>query len=79
LLDSLRLDLKEVEGNLVLITVYEIDRDDPAAARVVSEHRTSAFDEDAKEVAHRIWTRVDVDVREPSSRAVGGSDVASRG
>ena len=78
-LDSLRLDLKELDGDIILVTVYEIDRDEPAAAKIISEYRTSGFDEDAEEVAHRIWTRVDFDVRDPRSRAPGGPDVASRG
>lgn len=79
LLDSLRLDLKELDEDLILVTAYEIDRDEPAGARLISEHQISGFDEDTERVAHRIWTRVDVDVREPRSQAVGGSDVASRG
>ena len=66
-LDSLRVDLEEVDGDLIQVKVYEIDRDEPSAARVISNYETSGFDEDPDKVAHRIWTRVNLDVRDPGS------------
>lgn len=63
MLDSFRVDLEEVKGDLIQVTVYEVDRDEPSATRVISRYKIRAFEEDATEVAHRIWARVDLDVR----------------
>ncbi len=63
MLDSFRVDLEEVDGDLIQVTVYNVDGDEPSAPRVVSRYRIRAFEEDSAEVAHRIWTRVDHDVR----------------
>ena len=60
-LDSLRVDLEEVDGDLIRVTVYEVGGDEPSATGVISRYRIRAFEEDAAEVAHRIWTRVDLD------------------
>ena len=62
ILDSFRVDLEEVDGDFIQVTVYKVDRDEPSATRVISRFRIRAF-EDAAEVAHRIWARVDLDVR----------------
>ena len=61
MLDSFRVDLEEVDGDLIRVTVYKVDGDEPSATRVISRYRIKAFEEDAAEVAHRIWTRVDLD------------------
>jgi hypothetical protein len=62
-LDSFRVDLEEVDGDLIRVTVYKVDGDEPSATRVISRYRIRAFEEDTAEVAQRIWTRVDLDVR----------------
>jgi hypothetical protein len=61
ILNSFRVDLEEVDGDLVRVTVYKVDGDEPSSTRVISRYRIKAFGEDAAEVAHRIWTRVDLD------------------
>jgi len=63
MLDSFRVDLEEVDGDLVQVIVHEINGGEPSATRVISRHKIRAFEERAAEVAHRIWARVDVDVR----------------
>ena len=63
MLDSFRVDLEEVEGDLIQVIVHEINGGEPSATRVISRHKIRAFEEHAAEVAHRIWARVDVDVR----------------
>ena len=63
MLDAFRVDLEEVDGDLIRVVVYEVAGDEPSATRVISRYRIRAFEEDAAEVAHRIWARVDLDVR----------------
>ncbi len=63
MLDSFRVDLEEVDDDFIQVTVYKVDRDEPSATRVISRYRIRAFEEDTAEVAQRIWTRVDLDVR----------------
>jgi hypothetical protein len=63
MLDSFRVDLEEVDGDLIQVTVYEVDGHEPSATRMTSRYRIKAFEEDATEFAHRIWARVDLDVR----------------
>ena len=63
MLDSFRVDLKEVDGDLVLVTVHRVDGDEPSATRMISKYKIRAFKEDAAEAANRIWSRVDLDVR----------------
>lgn len=63
MLDAFRVDLEEVDGDLIRVTVYEIDRHEPSATKVISRYRIKGFEEDTTEVAHRIWVRVDLDVR----------------
>lgn len=63
MLDSFRVDLEEVEGDLIRVTIYEIDSHEPSATKVISRYRIKGFEEDTTEVAHRIWVRVDLDVR----------------
>ena len=63
MLDSFKVDLEEVDGDLIRVTVHNVDGSEPAATRVISRYRIKAFEEDATEVAHRIWARVDLDVR----------------
>ena len=62
MLDSFRVDLKEVDGDLVLVTVHKIDVNEPSATRMISKYKIRAFKEDAAEAANRIWSRVDLDV-----------------
>ncbi len=62
MLDSFRVDLEEEDDDFIQVTVYKVDKDEPSATRVISRFRIRAF-EDAAEVAHRIWARVDLDVR----------------
>ena len=66
MLDSFRVDLVEVDRDFVQVTVYEVDGDEPSATRVISSFRIRAFEEDAAEVMHRIWARIDLDVRRVS-------------
>ena len=63
MLDSFRVDLEEVDGDPIRVVVYEVDGGEPSASRVISRYRIRAFEEDAAEVAQRIWARVDLDVR----------------
>ena len=63
MLDSFKVDLEEVDGDLIRVTIHNVDGSEPAATRVISRYRIKAFEEDATEVAHRIWARVDLDVR----------------
>jgi hypothetical protein len=63
MLDSFRVDLEEVDGDLVRVTIHEIDVHDPSATKVISRYRIKGFEEDTTEVAHRIWVRVDLDIR----------------
>ncbi len=63
MLDSFRVDLEEVDGDLIRVVVQEVDGDEPSETRVISRYRIRAFEEDAAEVAQRIWARVDLDVR----------------
>ena len=63
MLDSFRVDLGEVADDLILVTVYKVDGDEPSATRVISRYRIRAFEGDAAEVAHRIWVRLNLDVR----------------
>ena len=66
MLNSFRVDLEEVDRDFVQVTVYEVDGDEPSATRVISSFRIRAFEEDAAEVMHRIWARIDLDVRRVS-------------
>ena len=63
MLDSFRVDLEEVDGDLIQVIVHEINGGEPSTTRVISRHKIRAFEAHAAEVAHRIWARVDVDVR----------------
>lgn len=63
LLDVLKVDLEEVENDLLLVAVYEIGENDLSPTRMMSTYKTRGFEEDAAEVAHRILTRLDRDVR----------------
>ena len=63
MLDSFRVDLEEVDGDLIRVTVHNVDGYEPSATRVISRYTIKGFEEDATEVAHRIWARVDLDVR----------------
>jgi hypothetical protein len=63
MLESFRVDLEEVDGDLIRVTIHEIDVHDPSATKVISRYRIKGFEEDTTEVAHRIWVRVDLDVR----------------
>ena len=63
MLDSFRVDLEEVDGDLIRVVVQEVDGDERSETRVISRYRIRAFEEDAAEVAQRIWARVDLDVR----------------
>ena len=63
MLDAFRVDLEEVDGDLIRVVVCEVAGDEPSATRVISRYRIRAFEEDAAEVAHRRWSRVDLDVR----------------
>ncbi len=66
MLDAFRIDLEEVDGDLIQVTVYEVDGHEPSATRMTSRYRIRAFEEDAAEVVHRIWARIDLDVRRVS-------------
>ena len=63
MLGSFRVDLKEVDGDLVLVTVHKIDGVEPSATRMISKYKIRGFKQDAAEAANRIWSRVDLDVR----------------
>ena len=62
LLDSFKVDLEEVENELILVSVYSIgdDRSDP---RMISTYKTRGFEEDSTDVADRILARLDRDLR----------------